>query len=123
MTDRVVLGNMRFEGRHGYHAWEREAAQPFEVDVELVMDLRAAGESDDLARTVDYGRVFDIAKEIVETRTYSLLEAIGEQIASAVLTRFGQVEAVVVRVRKPKVPLAGALDYSGIEIERRRERA
>jgi dihydroneopterin aldolase len=120
MSDRIALANMRFDGRHGVHEWERAATQPFEVDVELVTDLRAAGESDDLAKTIDYGRVFDLVKEIVETRTYFLLEAIAEAIATSVLERFGQAEAVIVRVRKPKVRLAGALDYAGVEIERRR---
>ena len=120
MTDHIVLANMRFDGRHGVHEWERAASQPFEVDVELVADLRVAGESDDLAKTVDYGRVFDLVKEIVEARTYFLLEAIAENIATSVLDRFGQAEAVVVRVRKPKVRLSGALDYAGVEIERRR---
>ena len=120
MSDRIVLANMRFDGRHGVHEWERAATQPFEVDVELVADLRAAGESDDLAKTVDYGRVFGLVKDIVETRTYFLLEAIAEAIATSVLERFGQAEAVIVRVRKPKVRLSGALDYAGVEIERRR---
>ena len=120
MSDRIVLANMRFDGRHGVHEWERAATQPFEVDVELVADLRAAGESDDLAQTVDYGHVFDLVKEIVETRTYFLLEAIAEAIATSVLERFGRAETVIVRVRKPKVRLSGALDYAGVEIERRR---
>jgi 7,8-dihydroneopterin aldolase/epimerase/oxygenase len=120
MSDRIVLANMRFDGRHGVHEWERAATQPFEVDVELVADLRAAGELDDLALTVDYGRVFDLVKDIVETRTYFLLEAIAEAIATSVLERFGQAEAVIVRVRKPKVRLSGPLDYAGVEIERRR---
>jgi dihydroneopterin aldolase len=119
-SDRIVLANMRFDGRHGYHDWEREAPQPFEVDVELELDLRPAGESDDLEKTVDYGRVFDIAKDVVETRTYYLLEAIAQQIATTVLDRYANVDAVIVRVRKPKVRLSGPLDYSGVEITRRR---
>jgi dihydroneopterin aldolase len=120
MSDRIVLANMRFDGRHGVHDWERAATQPFEVDVELTAELRAAGQSDDLAKTIDYGRVFDLVKEIVETRTFFLLEAIAEAIAASVLERFGQAEAVIVRVRKPKVRLSGPLDYAGVEIERRR---
>ena len=36
LSDRIVLANMQFEGRHGYYDWELQTAQPFEVDVELV---------------------------------------------------------------------------------------
>ena len=120
MSDRILLVNMRFDGRHGVHDWERESQQPFEVDVELVADLGPAGVADDLEKTVDYGRVFELVKDIVETRTYFLLEAIADAIATSVLDRHPAVEAVVVRVRKPKVRLPGALDYAGVEIERRR---
>jgi dihydroneopterin aldolase len=120
MTDRIVLANMRFDGRHGYHDWEREQLQPFEVDVELTLDLAPAGGSDDLEQTIDYGRVFDIAREIVESRTFFLLEAIAEAIATTVLDRHPRVDEIVVRVRKPKVRLSGALDYAGVEITRHR---
>src|SRR5205814_1770400 len=85
VSDRIVLANMRFDGRHGDHDWERAQPQPFEVDVELSLDLRAAGASDDLRTTVDYGRVFDLVREIVETRTFHLLEAIAQAIADDVL--------------------------------------
>jgi 7,8-dihydroneopterin aldolase/epimerase/oxygenase len=120
MTDRVVLANMRFDGRHGVHDWERAATQPFEVDVELAVDLRPAGAADDLAQTVDYGRVFDVVRDIVETRTFLLLEAIAETIAGEILTRYALVDEITVRVRKPKVRLSGALDYAAVEISRRR---
>jgi 7,8-dihydroneopterin aldolase/epimerase/oxygenase len=120
VSDRIVLANMQFEGRHGEHEWERETPQPFEVDVELRMDLRPAGGSDELTRTVDYGRVFEIARDIVEARTFHLLEALAETIASEVLVAFPFVDEVDVRVRKPKVKLSGRLDYAGVEIRRRR---
>jgi 7,8-dihydroneopterin aldolase/epimerase/oxygenase len=120
VSDRIVLANMRFDGRHGDHEWERAQPQPFEVDVELSLDLRAAGASDDLGTTVDYGRVFDLVREIVETRTFHLLEAIAQAIADDVLAAFPAVDEIRVRIRKPKVRLSGALDYAGVEISRRR---
>jgi 7,8-dihydroneopterin aldolase/epimerase/oxygenase len=119
VTDRIVLANMQFDGRHGEHDWERATAQPFEVDVELEVDLAPAGVSDELVRTVDYGRVFNIARDIVEKRTYHLLEAIAEAIATETLAAFPLVDEIVVRVRKPKVRLSGPLDYAGVEIRRR----
>jgi dihydroneopterin aldolase len=109
---------MRFEGRHGYHDWELKTAQPFEVDVELVMNLQPAGIDDDLTKTVDYGRVYEIARQVVESTSFRLLEAIAEAISHEVLLAF-DVREVGVRVRKPKVKLGGPLDYAGVEIWRR----
>ena len=119
MTDRIVLANMQFEGRHGFYDEERQTPQPFEVDVELVLDLRPAGVEDDLERSVDYGKVYDAIQPIVGSSSYRLLEALAEAIASAVLTDFAADE-VGVRVRKPAVQLNGPLDYAGVEIWRRR---
>ena len=119
MTDRIVVRNIRTEGRHGVHESELLAPQPFEVDVELVLDLQPAGIHDDLAQTVDYGRVDAIVRRIVETMSFRLLEAIAESIAQEVLAEFDVVE-LGVRVRKPAVKLGGPVDYAGVEIWRRR---
>lgn len=121
MTDRIVLTNMVFQGRHGVPEEERAAAQPFEVDVELHLDLRPAGLADDLAKTVDYRDVFEICRSVIEGPSRQLLEALAESIASRLLTEFAAAEVteVVVRVRKPKVALPGRLDGASVEIRRR----
>jgi 7,8-dihydroneopterin aldolase/epimerase/oxygenase len=119
MTDRIVLTNLRFDGVHGVHDWEREAAQPFEVDVELRLDLGPAGRSDDLTLTVDYGRVYEVVAGVVLGPSRSLLESIAEAIATELLARF-PVDAVVVRVRKPGVRLGGPLEHAAVEIQRTR---
>ena len=88
------------------------------VDVELVRNLQPAGVDDDLTKTVDYGRVYDIAKQVVESTSFRLLEAIAEAISHEVLVAF-DVDEVGVRVRKPAVKLGGPLDHASVEIWRR----
>src|SRR4051794_11749566 len=109
---------MRFQGHHGQTVEEQQRIQPFEVDVELRRDLRPAGSSDDLRKTIDYSTVYDLCKAIVETRTYHLLEAIAEAIVAEILAAY-DVDEVAVRVRKPAVRLSGPLAYAGVEILRR----
>ena len=120
MSDRIELRNMRFEGRHGWYDRELDAAQPFEIDVELHLDLGEAGQSDDLERTVDYAGVFEATREIVEGPSVRLLEALAETISRRVLADAPRVDEVVVRVRKPGVDLGGTLDWAGVEIRRSR---
>ena len=120
MTDRILLASMAFDGRHGVSDEERSRLQPFEVDVELGLDLAPAGRTDDLARTVDYGAVFAVVRSIVETSSHLLLESIADSIAAAVLHGFPAVDEVVVRVRKMRPPIHGRLAWAGVEIRRAR---
>jgi dihydroneopterin aldolase len=119
MSDRIVLSNMVFQGRHGVLEEERSEPQPFEVDVELHLNLHPAAAADDISATVDYRDVFDACQRIVEGPSHQLLEALAEAIASHLLTHF-DVPEVVVRVRKPSVALPGPLDYAAVEIHRTR---
>ena len=120
MTDRIVLTNMLFEGCHGVLEEERAAPQPFEVDVELHLDLRPAGESDDLAQTVDYRTVFETCRDVIEGPTCQLIETLAERIAARLLAASAPpaISEVVVRVRKPMAALPGDLDHAAVEIRR-----
>jgi dihydroneopterin aldolase len=120
MSDRILLHAMAFDGRHGALEGERAEPQPFEVDVEMTLDLRAAGETDDLAVTVDYGAVFEVARRVVETTSRDLLEAIAGEIAADVLAGWPEVDEVVVRVRKMRPPIRGRLGWAGVEVRRAR---
>jgi dihydroneopterin aldolase len=120
MTDRIVLDGMTFLGTHGVNPEEQETPQRFEVDVELLVDLAPAGRSDDLADTLDYARVYETCRQIVESTHFNLIEALAEDIAQAILAGFA-VPEVVVRVRKPDVRLGGPLRSAGVELRRRRQ--
>jgi dihydroneopterin aldolase len=121
MSDRIVVAGMVFLARHGVNDREKVEEQRFEVDVELAVDTRAAAEGDDLAKTVDYRGVYEVARRVIETTTLELIESLAEAIARDVLAANPTVEEVLVRVRKPDVNLGGPLDYAGVEIRRSRE--
>ena len=120
--DRLSVLGMRFEARHGVHEWEKETAQPFEVDLVLHADLGGAAQHDDLSATADYGKLHGVVRNIVEGRSFDLIEALAGAIATAVLasTDPAVVDAVEVRVRKPKAPIDGAFDTVEAALLRRR---
>lgn len=117
MSDRIVLAGMRFFGYHGALPEERVRGQEFVVDIEVEADLAAAGRSDALGDTVDYREVYEAARVVVTGEPRQLLEAVAEEIAGRVLA-LARVDAVLVRVRKPRVALPGPLDHSAVEIRR-----
>jgi dihydroneopterin aldolase len=99
------------------HPAERELGQRFEVDVELTLDLGRAMASDALRDSVDYSRAYAVVREEVEDRQYQLLEGLAGAIVRRLLAAL-PVTAVLVRVRKPQVPIDGVLSYTAIEIQR-----
>lgn len=120
MTDRIELRRMVFMGRHGVLPIEQQNAQPFEVDVELALNLQPAGVADDLEKTIDYGIVFDQTRQIVESASFGLIETLAEAIAQELLRTYPIARTVTIRVRKMQVPIEGKLDWAGVEITRGR---
>jgi 7,8-dihydroneopterin aldolase/epimerase/oxygenase len=119
VSDRIFLEGMVFSGTHGVYEEEQAHAQPFEVDVELVLNLQPAGLTDDLGRTIDYSRVFETCREIVETTRFNLVEALAEAIAHELLANY-PADEVAIRIVKPEVKLGGTFRAAGVGIRRRR---
>jgi len=119
--DRIQLRSIRVVGTHGVLPEERERAQPFEVDLDLWVDLAAAGASDRLADTVDYAQVAEAAVATVSgPPSYELLEALADAVARVALAADHRVTAVTVGLRKLQPPLAMDIATVGVRITRRR---
>lgn len=115
--DRILLNGIRFFGHHGVYPEERRLGQQFVADVELCLDLREAGDRDDLSRSVDYGQVLALVLEIGAGEPVQLLEALASRIASRILAHF-PVRQVIVRVTKLAPPLPGLTGGVTVEIVR-----
>ena len=119
-ADRVVLQGMQFYGYHGVSPEERALGQAYLVDLTVELDLRTPGATDRLEDTVNYSRLYRAVREVVEGTPRNLLEAVAEAIAGRLLGEF-PVQAVQVRVKKPRPPIKGSLmEYAGVEIYRSR---
>ena len=105
---------MIFHAHHGYYQAERELGQKFEVDMELDFDFASAVKSDDLKDTVNFEEVYQKVYHIFSSYKFTLLETQADRIASEVLQSF-PVKMVLIRVRKPNVPLNGFMD--NVEVE------
>jgi dihydroneopterin aldolase len=117
--DRIEVRNLRLLGVHGLLPEERNRPQPFEIDLDLVVDMAAAAASDDLTDTVDYGAVIDAAAAVVAGAPHDLLESLAGAIADAVLVDAG-VTAVTVAVRKLRPPVPHDVASTGVRLTRSR---
>lgn len=116
-ADRISIGGLRVLGTHGVLAEERARAQPFELDLDLEVDLGPAARSDDLADTVDYAAAVDAARRVVAGGGFALLEALAQAVAEAVLAD-PRVVAVTVSLRKLRPPVAADLAWAGVRLRR-----
>jgi len=118
--DKIILPSMEFYGFHGVLPREKEVGQPFIIGVELFLDLKPAGISDDLAKTINYAEVFQEIKSIAEEESFHLIEALAQAIAQMLLKKY-PVEKVKVTVDKPFAPLPGGHLPARVEIVRERK--
>ncbi len=120
-VDRVFLEGLILPARIGVTAAERAAPQDLEADIALEADLSKAGASDKLEDTLNYAMIRREALRVAGSRTWSLLEALAEGIASALLEEFPRAEGVAVTLRKPRPPFMSGVGAGGVTLIRRRE--
>lgn len=114
--DTIAIAGLRELGIHGVLPEEQARPQPFEVDVELSVDLSTAGESDSLDDTVDYSAVAEAVSRVVKSERYQLLERLATRIAE-VCRADPRVKGVTVTVRKLHPPVRAMLDHVAVRIE------
>lgn len=110
---------MIFYAHHGYYQAERELGQKFEVDMELDIDFGKAILSDDLKDTVNFEKVYQKVHHLFSSYKFTLLETLADRIANEILSSF-PINTVLIRVRKPNVPLNGFMDNVEVELQKSR---
>ncbi len=119
--DRIVLNGLQFYGFHGVNPEERSLGQQFVVDLQAELDLSAPAASDRLEDTVSYADLYRAVKAVMEGEPRNLLESAAGAIVSRVLKEHPQIDAVRVRVHKPRPPIKGSvIEAAAVEIYRSR---
>ena len=117
--DRILIHGLRVLAYCGVLAEEQSRRQPFEIDLEVLTDLRRAGETDELDDTIDYGALTDRVVDFATQARVALLEHFAHRIAGIALAD-ERVAEVVVEVRKLRPPVPHDLASSGVRITRTR---
>jgi dihydroneopterin aldolase/2-amino-4-hydroxy-6-hydroxymethyldihydropteridine diphosphokinase len=118
MSDRISLTGISATGFHGVFPEERRDGQIFIVDLELSLDLKLAGESDDLTKTINYASVATLVVEEITSEPLSLIEALAHRISKRVLGEFPQIDSILVTVHKPDAPVGVNFKDISVTIER-----
>lgn len=96
---KIILTGMEFFAFHGFYAVEQKMGNNFIVDVSITLNLTEAGNSDNLADTVNYEKVYSIVKLRME-KTVSLIETVAFGIKKDITALFSNIENVEVKISK-----------------------
>jgi len=118
--DKINIVNLEISARHGVLPEENVIGQKFVVSAALYLDLRSAGKTDDLAKTIDYGKICHDIKAFVEGNTFRLIETVAERLAEILLIENPLVQRIWLEIKKPWAPILLPLETVSVEIERSR---
>ena len=116
--DLIEIRGIRGFGRHGVFDHERADGQEFTVDVRLELDTRPAAASDQLADTVDYGKLAEQVHAAIENDPVDLLETLAQRIAELCLAD-RRVSAAAVTIHKPSAPISVPFDDVVLTVQRK----
>jgi len=119
---KIRLNEMVFYGFHGVHDEERRLGQRFIVSATLYTDPALDAKIHNLEDTVDYTKVYDDIRDIMEDREqhFQLLENCANAIANKLLHGYPLIMEVKICIQKPSVPIQGSLKSVEVEVLRTR---
>ncbi len=115
--DKILIKDLLLRGVLGLNDWERDKKQDILINLEVFLDARRAGQTDDVADSLNYRTLTKAIIAHVESSSHYLVEALATAVARIAVVDLGA-ERVIVRVEK-----VGALRFAssvGVEIERSR---
>lgn len=121
--DKMYIRELELFGFHGVFEEEKRLGQKFIVSLELDLDLKTAGRTGDLSKSVHYGELCEkVDKEFVR-ESYELIETVALNLAEFILNQYNIINGVKVFLKKPWAPVKKHLDTVEIMVEKRRHKA
>jgi dihydroneopterin aldolase len=119
LADRIEVRGLHVLVYCGVLAEEQERKQPFDVDLDIYLDLGPASTTDDLGETVNYGATISQVTAMLDRERFQLLERMAGRVAEVVLEDPNAV-AVTVTARKMRPPVPSIVATTGVRIHRAR---
>ena len=111
----ISLNNIVVYGFHGVHQEEKTLGQRFEIDLEYRLANPTFPWKDEERATVSYVNAHKIVSRVCSEKNFNLIETLGNRIIEEMRSRYS-VNLIIVRIRKPSVPIQGILDHVEVEV-------
>ncbi len=111
----ISLNNIVVYGFHGVPQEEKTLGQRFEIDLEYRLANPTFPWKDEERATVSYVNAHKIVSRVCSEKNFNLIETLGNRIIEEMRSRYS-VDLIIVRIRKPSVPIQGILDHVEVEV-------
>lgn len=119
MADRIELKGLAFHANHGVLPHETEYGQAFSLDITCWLEFPG---DDDLAGTVNYAELAELALGIATGTPRQLIETVASEIAEAAMVAYSLLHAVEVTLHKPRAPIPAVFEDVAVVARRSRKR-
>ncbi len=110
---KIIIDGIKLYANHGCLEEEARVGGNYVVDVILDTDFSEASEKDELKRTVDYVKVYNIVKEEMAKRS-KLIETVARRIGDHLKKEFSQLKSGEVKVTKLNAPIGGTVNHVSV---------
>lgn len=112
---KIILEKMQFYAYHGFFEEERVVGANYELTIALDVDISLPGHTDNLAHTLNYQAVYDVAKEQMKIKSH-LVEHVAQRIVDKLLTDYKQIQHIELSLSKLNPPLGGQVERVTIQL-------
>ena len=102
MSFDINISKIKCSGKHGIYDHEKQNDQEFLVDIHInISDFS----EDNINKTLNYEEVVNLVINIVNTKSYDLIETLAKNISEKIVFKYAKSEAIIqeimVTVHKP----------------------
>ena len=111
----ITLTNVRFRALHGVLPQERRVGGDYTLTLRVGFDVSRAVQSDDVADTLNYATLYEMARQEMAIPS-RLLEHVAGRIGQRVLSEWPEVTTVDLTLTKDNPPMGADCDGASVEL-------
>jgi dihydroneopterin aldolase len=111
----ITLTNVRFRALHGVLPQERRVGGDYLLTLRVGFDVSRAVQSDDVADTLNYATLYEMARQEMAIPS-RLLEHVAGRIGQRVLSEWPEVTTIDLTLTKENPPMGADCDGASVEL-------
>ena len=111
----IKLENLSLFGFHGVNEIEKINGQNFIISLEISFDMISM--DDNIKSSIDYMTIYEFIKKRFNDKRFNLIESLAQKIIEDIVSKFTNINHVIINVRKPSITIDDNKDFINVELE------